>query len=115
MFVFSCSWEDIAHATREDKNFSVIVNTIKDCSIGSLPASSDQVSKILKYRDSVYVSDRVVMYRERAVIQVYLRQLVMNILHSAQQGESGIEARARSLGHKIRRDDMQINGIKLVS
>ena len=59
--------------------------------------SNDQLSQILKYRDSLYVSDGVFMYRERAVILVSLRQLVMDTLHSAHQGVSEMEAQARSL------------------
>ena len=37
------------------------------------------------------------MYRERAIIPITLRKLVMDIIHSARQGVSGMEARARSL------------------
>ena len=90
--VFSLSWEDIAQATKEDRTLSVIVNAIEDGSIGSLPASTDQLSQILKYSDSLYVSDGVAIYRERAVIPVSLRQFVMDILHLAHQGVSGMEA-----------------------
>ena len=70
----------------------MIVNAIEDVSVGSLPVSNEQLSQILKYRDSLYVSDGVVMYRERAVIPVSLRQFVMDILHLAHQGVSGMEA-----------------------
>ena len=84
--VFSLSWEDLAQATKKDRTLSVIVNAIEDGSTGSLPASNDQLSQILKYRDSLYVSDGVPMYLERAVIPVFLCQLMMDILHSAHQG-----------------------------
>ena len=70
----------------------MIVNAIEDGSIGSLSASTDQLSQILKYSDSLYVSDGVAIYRERAVIPVSLRQFVMDILHLAHQGVSGMEA-----------------------
>ena len=90
--VFRRSWEDIAQATKEDRTLSVIVSAIQDGSTGSLPASNVQLSQILKYSDSFYVSDGVVMYRERAVIPVSLRQFVMDILHLAHQGVSGMEA-----------------------
>ena len=49
------------------------------------------------YRDALYVHDGILMYSDRIVVPTSLRRTVANLLHSAHQGVSMMEAGARSI------------------
>ena len=50
-----------------------------------------------KYRDSLYAAGGVLLYNDRVVVPVSLRQPVLDVLHSAHQGVSGMTQRAKSI------------------
>ena len=60
-------------------------------------ATNAGVSAFWTYRESLYISDGVIMYCDRAVIPASLRDDVLQILHSAHQGVSSMESRARAI------------------
>lgn len=66
-----------------------------------LPEARDNLPSDLaaywNYRDALYVHDGVLMYSDRIVVPTSLRRTVANLLHSAHQGVSMMEARARSI------------------
>ena len=51
----------------------------------------------MRYRDSLYISDGVVLYQDRAVIPSSLRRTILEGLHSAHQGVSSMQSRAQSI------------------
>ena len=55
------------------------------------------VKSLWRYRDSLYESDGVILYNDRVVIPPNLRKQVLAHFHSAHQGVSSMELRARTL------------------
>ena len=94
----SISWEDITHETSLDPVLSLLVKKLT----GGFPFYHNSIEISLrpfcKIHDSFHVSDQVViMYGDRVIIPTSLRSRVLQILHSAHQGSTGMEARAQSL------------------
>ena len=76
---------------------SRFLTAISDGLLQSLPTNAADNSQLLRYRDSLYISSGVIMYGDRVVIPSSLRHSVLDILHSAHQGVSGMSARAKSI------------------
>ena len=89
---FSLSWQDLADATFQDKVLSRFLTAISDGTLESLPTNDDDISQLLRYRDFLYISSGVIMYGDRVVVPSSLRRSVLDILHSAHQGVSGMDA-----------------------
>ena len=51
----------------------------------------------MRYQDSLYVTDGVVLYKDRVVVPLLLRPTVLENLHSAHQGVSSMQLRAQSI------------------
>ena len=95
--VSSLSWEQIAAATTSDPTMKLLVEAI-ECGFPDKYRTSDQrVSLYWQYRESLHVSEGVVMYRDRAVIPESLRSIVLKFLHSAHQGVTLMQSRAKSI------------------
>ena len=60
-------------------------------------AANDDIAAFWTYRDSLNITDRFILYRDRVVIPPSLRDKVLRILHSAHQGVSSMESRARPI------------------
>ena len=60
-------------------------------------ANNDAIAAFWIYRESLCISDGVIIYQHRVVIPQSLRNTVLSILHSAHQGISGMESRARAI------------------
>ena len=56
-----------------------------------------ELQPYIRYQDSLYLQDGVVMLEDRVVIPASLRHMILNVLHSAHQGVLGMGARARSI------------------
>lgn len=93
----SISWENIAAATSEDPAMCQLLKAIKEGFPDTKRATNPEVSVYWMYRESLYISDGVIMYMDRVVIPPTLRSRVLQILHSAHQGVSSMEARARAI------------------
>ncbi|KAK3790486.1 hypothetical protein RRG08_015955 [Elysia crispata] len=90
------SWERIAAETQKDSTLSALLNILQS------PKDEEQevkpeLSEYAEYLDSLYVSDDVILYRDRAVIPSYLRKHAVDSLHAAHQGVSTMEQRAQSI------------------
>ena len=95
--ITSLSWEQIATATTSDPTMKLLVEAI-ECGFPDEYRTSDPgVSKYWQYRESLHVSEGVVMYRDRAVIPKSLRAIVLKFLHSAHQGVTSMQSRAKSI------------------
>ena len=61
-----------------------------------LPENLSFLKPYWRYRESFYVSDGVILYNDRVVLPPSLRSKALNTLHSAHQGVSSMEARAKA-------------------
>ena len=57
----------------------------------------DQLSEYMRYRDSLYITDGVILYHDRVVVPSSLRKVILQGLHSAHQGVSAMQSRAQSI------------------
>ena len=55
------------------------------------------IKPYLQYRKALYELDGVILYNDRVVIPPSMRQHVLHTLHSAHQGTSSMETRAREI------------------
>jgi len=94
---FALSWSDLRTATAADATLdrlSYLVENGFPETRASLPAD---LASYWNFKDALYVQDGVIMYNDRVVVPASLRQSVVRILHSAHQGVSMMESRARCI------------------
>ena len=93
--LMSISWECLAAATGEDPAMSQLLNAVQEGFPDSKRVKDSGVSMYWMYRESLYMLDGVIMYKDRIIAQPSLRDQVLQILHSGHQGVSSMESRAR--------------------
>ena len=88
------TWSQLQDATKEDRVLTKLIEEIQR----GLPDSSNDMLKELreyhKYRHGLIVVDGVVTYKRRLVIPERLRSRMLETLHAAHQGVSGMINRA---------------------
>ena len=88
------TWSNLQDATKEDKVLTKLMEEIQR----GIPDSSNsmlaELRQFHKYRHGLMVMDGVVCYKSRAVIPVSLQQRVLETLHAAHQGVTGMVNRA---------------------
>ena len=88
------TWTKLQDATREDKVLTKLIEVIQR----GMPDSSNELLKEVrdfhKYRHGLVVVDGVVTYKRRLVIPDVLRGEILETLHAAHQGVSGMINRA---------------------
>lgn len=91
--ISTISWPLLARETQQDPILSDLM-----CAIGS-GSMQDQPSckEYARYKDSLYSTDGVILYKDRVVVPSSLRQPILEGLHSAHQGVSAMELRAQSI------------------
>ena len=89
------SWECLVNATKEDTAMSKLLKVIQEGYPDN--AKESGIAMYWMYRESLYILDGVVMYKDRVVVPSSLRDRVLQILHSAHQGVSSMESRARAI------------------
>ena len=57
----------------------------------------EDISEYARYRESLYITDGVILYQDRVVIPSSLRKVILQGLHSAHQGVSAMQSRAQSI------------------
>ena len=96
--LISLSWEEIAEKTNADPVLCLLGNTLQDGFPLTIRTLDSRLAPFWNVRNSLHVGDMgVILYGDRVLIPSSLRHHVIQILHSAHQGISGMEARARSL------------------
>ena len=95
--IIAISWERIATETASDPSMRLLLDIIQEGFPDDRRAANDYIAAFWTYRDSLNVTDGVILYRDRVVIPPSLRDKVLRILHSAHQGVSFMESRARSI------------------
>ena len=74
-----------------------LLSAILDGFTDKYPANNDAISAFWIYRHSLYVSDGVIIYQDRVFVPPALQNTVLQILHSAHQGVSAMQSRARAI------------------
>ena len=95
--IIAISLERIATETASDPTMRLLLDTIQEGFPDDRRAANDDIAAFWTYRDSLNVTDGVILYRDRVVVPPSLRDKVLRILHSAHQGVSSMELRARSI------------------
>ena len=95
--IIAISWERIATETASDPTMRLLLDTIQEGFPDDRRATNDDIAAFWTYRDSLNVTDGVILYRDRVVVPPSLRDKVLRILHSGHQGVSSMESRARSI------------------
>ena len=91
--VTTVSWALLAEETGKDVVLSKLMEAISE----GFSNDHKELSDYMRYRDSLYTSDGVVLYQDRAVIPSSLRRTILEGLHSAHQGVSSMQSRAQSI------------------
>ena len=95
--IIAILWERIASETASDPTMRLLLDTIQEGFPDDRRAENDDIAAFWTYRDSLNVTDGVILYRDRVVVPPSLRDKVLRILHSAHQGVSSMESRARPI------------------
>lgn len=90
----SLSWDQLARATQLD--MCSLLQYVRsgfpaDC------ASDPSIKPYWQYREALYELDGVILYKDRVLVPPSMRQHILQTLHSAHQGTSSMEARAREI------------------
>ena len=90
------TWDRVRTATSSDENMAKLVKIIED----GMPQSRHELPETLReyhqFREHLYTTDGVAIYKDRVVIPTSLRQDCLSALHSAHQGVSSMIARAEA-------------------
>ena len=89
----SVSWEAVATETKRDPVLSELSVAVQD----GFQGSYSRLAEFMRYRNSLYLQDGVVMYQDRVVIPKSLRHIVLDSLHAAHQGVSSMQMRAQAI------------------
>ena len=87
------SWSTIASETRCDPVLSELEKAIQE----NFEGTYHNISSYLRYKDSLFTQNGVVIYQDRVVIPKSLRSSVLDSLHAAHQGTSAMQMRAQSI------------------
>ena len=90
--ITAVSWDTIAMETQRDPELSELFKAINEDFRGSY-----NLSQYLRYKDSLFINNGVILYKDRVVIPTTLRQTIINNLHAAHQGISAMQARAQQI------------------
>ena len=91
--IIAVSWARLAEETDRDKVLSKLKMAIEE----DFSNIYNEISDYVRYRDSLYLTDGVILYKDRVVVPSVLRAAVVNTLHAAHQGVSAMLARAQAI------------------
>ena len=89
--IIAIPWERIATETASDPTMRLLLDTIQEGFPDDRRAANDDIAAFWTYRDSLNVTDGLILYRDRVVVPPSLSDKVLRILHSAHQGVSSME------------------------
>ena len=90
------SLDDIRNEGKRDQAYSSLINTIQEGFPSSRSNTVPQLREFWEVRERLFTQDHVVYLDQRVVIPSKLRKLILESLHSANQGVSGMRRRANS-------------------
>ena len=87
------TWDKLKEVAEED----TVMVKLMDVVMRVFPQSSYDLDKTIKqlhkFRHDLHVADGVVCYKDRIVVPVQLRQQILEAIHAAHQGVTGILGR----------------------
>ncbi len=90
------NWEQVQIATSSDDNMLLLLSTIED----GIPDLKHQLPPSIReyhqFRQHLYSSDGVIVYKDRIVIPPSLRPSCLSALHAAHQGTSAMTSKAEA-------------------
>jgi hypothetical protein len=90
------TWSRLAHETAADHCLNHLLRLVeRGAKLDDLDVPS--LSSYKSIYESVYVQDGVLMFQDRVIVPESLRPQILKLLHSAHQGTSKMEQRARSI------------------
>ena len=89
-------WELIAQETSADMSLCRLLEHIEKGFVNA-DRNDNVMASVWHVKDSLYIQDGVILYQDRVFIPPSLRQRVLKQLHSAHQGISSMENRARAI------------------
>ena len=95
--MFSLQWTDLKEAIAADAVLYRLTYLIENGFPAERSNLPDELAVYWKFKDALYVHDRVIVYQDRVVVPTSLRGTVGNLLHAAHQGVSMMESRARAI------------------
>ena len=90
------TWDSISKATQEDLKLPTVIDAIHN-GFPDCYRTNPATSMYWQYRNSLHVTDGVIIYNDRVVVPPFLRPDVLEALHAAHQGASTMGLRARSI------------------
>ena len=94
--VTTVTWNDVRTATAKDNDFNELTQCIKN----GMPDHSNMLPPNLRQyyqlRASLSVVDGVIIYNERIIVPVSLREFIIQSLHASHHGTSSMIARAEA-------------------
>ena len=91
--VTSLTWSRLVAETEKDPVLSELTTAV----LKGFQGSFNGISQYMRYKDSLYVQNGVLIYQDRALIPHSLRPVVLDNLHAAHQGVSSMQMRAQSI------------------
>ena len=88
------SWDRLQEASSGDETTKNLIKMIRSGVLEDRNQWTGELGGYYRYREHLSVIDSVVLYQSRPMIPISLRREVLEILHSAHQGVSGMTARA---------------------
>ena len=95
--LFAVTWEKVKAESKCDKTSISLVNRISNGFPNTKKEMSDEIANYWEFKGHLTSTDGVVLYKDRIVIPVALRGRIIENLHSAHQGVSGMLSRAQTI------------------
>ena len=95
--ITALTWERIASETATDPVTRQLMDAIYTGFGDAHRTANDGLAAFWQYRESLHVLDGVILFSDRVVIPSSLRGEVLQTLHSAHQGVTSMESRARAI------------------
>ena len=91
--ITAVTWSLLADETSKDHILSKLITAIRE----EFSTNYNEISDYIRYRDSLYITDGVILYQDRVVVPLTLRTAILSNLHSAHQGVSAMQSRAQAI------------------
>jgi hypothetical protein len=95
--ITALTWERIASETATDPVTRQLMDAIYTGFGEAHRTANDGLAAFWQHRESLHVLDGVILFSDRVVIPASLRGEVLRTLHSAHQGVTSMESRARAI------------------
>ena len=93
---FAVTWDVIKSVSEKDPSICLLAKLVMDGFPSKKSDMPQEISEFWDYRNSLNVSDSVVLYNDRIIVPLSLRERVLGNLHSAHQGVTSMSSRALS-------------------